>query len=75
MGLSACERCCIHAQNVLVQDEAAEAEGTALAEDVSNLGILSTDGTTLSSAEDTQDNPPALAPGNLSASLTLCMNT
>ncbi|KAL3138210.1 hypothetical protein ABBQ38_005431 [Trebouxia sp. C0009 RCD-2024] len=42
------------------QDE--EAEGTALADDVSNLGILSTDGTTLSSAEDAQEAPPGLAP-------------
>ena len=62
-----------HVQIVLVQDE--EAEGTALADDVSNLGILSTDGTTLSSAEDTQDKPPGLAPGKLLANVTLCLNT
>ena len=54
----------VRTESVLIQDE--EAEGTALADDQSNLDVPAPNGAALGSADDTQEGaPPGLAPGQL----------
>lgn len=60
---SACWAGFVKTENVLIQDE--EAEGTAPADDQSNLDVPAPNGTALGLADNAQDAPPGLAPGQL----------